>query len=149
PKQGRLRYREDHFVSETGEVTNVRSRLTLIGQTRERKFTEEVILSRSRYIAPATQSLRFYQEYFKPAQTLEIEKDRVRFLVNFKDEEFFINIDTFMKPQLGNFLEIKSRTWSRQDAEKKSEFTIELLQNLGTQISDAILDDYVEILKNK
>ena len=149
PKQGRLRYREDHFVSETGEVTNVRSRLTLIGQTRERKFTEEVMLSRSRYIAPATQSLRFYQEYFKPAQTLEIEKDRVRFLVNFKDEEFFINIDTFMKPQLGNFLEIKSRTWSRQDAEKKSEFTIEILQNLGTQISDAILDDYVEILKNK
>ena len=62
----RVRYREDHFVEENGEVSRVRSRLTLIGPTRERHYPSDVMLSRSRYFAPANQSLRFYREYFKP-----------------------------------------------------------------------------------
>src|ERR1700752_3997198 len=57
PLQGRLRYREDDFIDDVkGIVTNVRARLTLIGQKREGKFEHEVLLSRSRFIAPATQS---------------------------------------------------------------------------------------------
>ena len=78
-----------------------------------------VLLSRSRYIANATQSLRFYREYFKPKFEHEIEKDRLRYLIKYQGTEFFINIDTIVKPGLGKFLEIKSRTWSRKDAEQK------------------------------
>ena len=116
-EQGRIRYREDHFINEKDEITNVRSRLTLIGPTRERNYPQRVLLSRSRYLAPATQSLRFYREYFKPSHEVEVEKDRLRFLVRFQEIEFFINIDSVSKPELGHFLEIKSRTWSQKDAE--------------------------------
>ncbi len=52
--QGRLRYREDDFIDEKGKVVNVRARLTLIGQTLEDDFEEDVLLSRSRYLAPAS-----------------------------------------------------------------------------------------------
>jgi 5-methylthioadenosine/S-adenosylhomocysteine deaminase len=110
PKQGRLRFREDHFLDQTGEVTQVRERLTHLGVAREHHFPEGALLSRSRYFAPATQSLRFYREYFKPTRELEIEKDRLRYLVQYENTEFFINIDTITKPQLGKYMEIKSRT---------------------------------------
>ncbi len=50
--QGRLRYREDEFINESGEITNVRGRLTLVGVTREDAFDNDVMLSRSRYYAP-------------------------------------------------------------------------------------------------
>ncbi len=119
-ENNRLRYREDDFINVNGDVDSVRYRLTLIGPSREQQSVSNILLSRSRYFAPAGQSLRFYREYFKPASEFEIEKDRLRFLVKFQDTEFFINIDTMIKPDLGTFLEIKSRTWSRQDAELKS-----------------------------
>ncbi len=64
--QGRLRYREDDFLDPNGTVTNTRARLTLLGQKREDKFEHDVLLSRSRFFAPAAQGLRFYREYFKP-----------------------------------------------------------------------------------
>lgn len=92
--QGRLRYREDHFISDENKVVNVRSRLTLIGENREKHFPQEVMLSRSRFFAPATQSMRFYKEYFRPTNTVEIEKYRKRFLVSYKETEFFINVIT-------------------------------------------------------
>lgn len=145
--QGRLRYREDHFISEKNEVYNVRSRLTLIGEGQENLFPQEVMLSRSRFIAPATQSLRFYKEYFNPATTVEVEKDRKRYLVTFKDTEFFINVDTFVIPQLGSFLEIKSRTWSRLDAENKSRLVVELVEFLGLQNKTTISKDYIELVE--
>lgn len=143
--QGILRYREDHFLNEKGEVTNVRSRLTLIGNVVEHRFPQEVLLSRSRYLAPAKQSLRFYREYFKPEKELEIEKDRLRYLVNFDGEEFFVNIDQTQKPDLGNYLEIKSRTWSRQDAEEKSNLTVRLIEFLGANPKETISKDYFEL----
>ncbi|MFT3893838.1 MAG: amidohydrolase [Anaerolineales bacterium] len=77
PSQGRLRYREDDFVDNKGNVSNVRARLTLLGQESESKFENEVLLSRSRFLAPATNSLRFYREYFKPKSEVAIEKDRL------------------------------------------------------------------------
>ena len=67
----------------------------------ERKFPHEVILSRSRYLAPATQSLRFYREYFKPVGLSEIEKDRYRYLIEYKDTEFFVNLDEVTNPETG------------------------------------------------
>jgi 5-methylthioadenosine/S-adenosylhomocysteine deaminase len=144
-EQGRLRYREDDFIDDKGEVENVRSRLTLIGPAREGRFPQEVLLSRSRYYAPAVHSRRFYREYFKPTREIDIEKDRRRFLVNYKDTEFFINIDTLIQPAIGNFLEIKSRTWSRRDAERKSRIVSELITLLGASLAGAMREDYIEV----
>ncbi len=145
-EQGRLRFREDHFVNDEGNVTNVRERLTHIGKAREHHFPEGVLLSRSRYLAPATQSLRFYREYFKPDHTVEIEKDRLRFLVVYHDTEFFINIDTINKPELGKYLEVKSRTWSRKDADRKSKLVTDLIDTLGASSKEIISQDYIEML---
>ncbi len=145
--QGLIRYREDEFINDEGKVDQVRSRLTLIGPTREDEFPQEVLLSRSRYLAPATQSPRFYREYFKPHLEKEIEKDRVRFLVHYKDEDFFINVDKITKPDLGSFLEIKSRTWSRQDAEKKSQLITELIETLGADLAETISEDYIDLVR--
>jgi 5-methylthioadenosine/S-adenosylhomocysteine deaminase len=146
PAQGRLRYREDDFIDDArGTVSTVRARLTLIGQKREGKF-EDVLLSRSRYIAPAAQSLRFYREYFRPRSEIIIQKDRLRWLINYKGEEFFVNLDEMKEPQLGYFLEIKSRTWSRKDAEEKAQLTHELLALLGASGGEPVTEDYIDIV---
>ncbi len=146
PEESRLRYREDHFITPTGEVSRVRTRLTLLGPTREYSFPQKVLLSRSRYLATATQSLRFYREYFKPLSETEIEKERLRYLVRYQETEFFINLDHVQKPELGNFLEIKSRTWSRKDAELKSRLVVEILEKLGASPQQTISQDYIELV---
>ena len=146
PNQGLLRYREDEFINEKNEVVNVRSRLTLIGPAFEHRFPKEVLLSRSRYLAPATHSMRFYQEYFRPKQAFDIQKDRLRYMVNYKGTEFYINIDKVNKPDLGFYLEIKSRTWSRRDAEEKSSLAIELISLLEALPTETISQDYFEMV---
>jgi 5-methylthioadenosine/S-adenosylhomocysteine deaminase len=145
--QGILRYREDEFLGTENKIEQVRSRLTLIGQTIEDRFPQEVLLSRSRYMASATQSPRFYREYFKPLLEKEIEKDRIRFLVKYEGFEFFINIDEITKPHIGYFLEVKSRTWSRQDAELKSTLVTKLIKFLGGDLHETTSDDYIEMVK--
>jgi len=149
PEESLLRFREDHFVGPDGNITRVRTRLTLIGPTREYHFPQKVLLSRSRFLATATQSARFYREYFKPSKETEIEKDRLRFLVQYKDTEFFINIDNLKKPPIGSFLEIKSRTWSRKDAENKSRLVVELLTQLGASPEETISQDYYNLIEGK
>jgi 5-methylthioadenosine/S-adenosylhomocysteine deaminase len=147
PAQGRLRYREDDFIDDAkGAVTNVRARLTLLGQKREGKFEDQVLLSRSRYIAPASQSLRFYREYFKPKSEVAIEKDRLRWLISYKDTEFFVNLDQMKAPPLGYYLEIKSRTWSRRDAERKAQLASELLSVLDASSGEKVTEDYIDIV---
>jgi 5-methylthioadenosine/S-adenosylhomocysteine deaminase len=106
------------------------------------------MLSRSRFIAPADQSLRFYREYFKPVSETEVEKDRLRYLVEYKGEEFFINVDEIKKPALGFFLEVKARTWSEKDAEEKSLLIADLIQLLGAAEGKKIVKDYIEIVEN-
>lgn len=147
PAQGYLRYREDDFIDENNEVYNVRGRLTLIG-TPEYNYPQAVLLSRSRFFAPAVHSLRFYREYFKPASEREVEKDRLRFLVRYKETEFFINIDTITKPELGKFLEVKSRTWSRQDANRKAALANDLIAFLGASTQGTTSNDYIEMVKS-
>jgi 5-methylthioadenosine/S-adenosylhomocysteine deaminase len=147
PEQGYLRYREDHFIDENSEISNVRSRLTLIGEP-EFNYPQQVLLSRSRYFAPAVHSLRFYREYFKPDGEIEVEKDRLRFLVRYKNTEFFINIDEIQKPGLGRFLEIKSRTWSRKDANLKAALATELMRLLGASPAETTSNDYIEMVKS-
>jgi 5-methylthioadenosine/S-adenosylhomocysteine deaminase len=144
--QGRLRYREDDFMDNAkGGPTKTRSRLTLIGRKREGKFEHEVLLSRSRFLAPATNSLRFYREYFKPKTEVTIEKDRLRWFIKYKDTEFYVNLDNVNTPALGYFLEIKSRTWSRKDADNKSHMLSELLSLLGAGGSETVTEDYIDI----
>ncbi len=149
PLQGRLRYREDDFLDETGNVTMTRPRLTHLGQQREDAFAHNILLSRSRFLAAATQSLRFYREYFRPKAEGTVEKDRERWLVRFKDTEFFVNVDRMIEPSLGLFVEIKSRTWSRKDAEHKAILTNELLAVLGIANSETVTEDYFEVAKAK
>jgi 5-methylthioadenosine/S-adenosylhomocysteine deaminase len=147
PAQGRLRFREDDFIDDIkGGVTNVRARLTLIGQKREGSFEDQVLLSRSRYIAPASQSLRFYREYFKPKSEIAIEKDRRRWLITYKNTEFFVNLDEMSEPKLGYYLEIKTRTWSRRDAEHKAQLASELLSVLGASSGEKVTEDYIDIV---
>jgi 5-methylthioadenosine/S-adenosylhomocysteine deaminase len=145
-EQGILRYREDEFIDDE-HTSQVRYRLTLIGQAREHQFPSDVILSRSRYLAPATHSLRFYREYFKPAEEASIEKDRQRWRVLFRGTEFFINLDRVDHPELGYFLEVKSRTWSRKDAEHKADAAVQLIQFLvaSTQITHS--KDYLDLIQ--
>ncbi|MBI5935884.1 MAG: amidohydrolase family protein [Chloroflexi bacterium] len=145
PAQGRIRYREDEFLDEKGAVTTTRPRLTLVGQKREGSFENEVLLSRSRFLAPATQTLRFYREYFKPTREVALTKDRYRWLIKYKETEFFVNLDDVQTPPLGHFLEIKSRTWSRGDAERKAELVNELLSLLGAAGQPTVMQDYIEL----
>ena len=149
PKEGWLRYREDEFIDAKGEVENVRYRLTLIGPQREKHFPQDVLLSRSRFIAPAPHSLRFYREYFKPTDETFIEKDRKRWKVSFRNIEFFINVDRLDDPDLGTFLEVKSRTWSLEDAEKKAQVAEDLLKLLGVQPKESETLDYVQIIETQ
>jgi 5-methylthioadenosine/S-adenosylhomocysteine deaminase len=149
PAQGRLRFREDDLINSKGEVASVRSRLTLIGQKREGQIGQDVLLSRSRFLAPAAYTLRFYREYFTPGTEVSIKKDRQRWHIRYKDTEFFINLDHVEQPEMGHFLEIKSRTWSRRDAQLKAELLNELLQLLGASGAEAVRQDYIELVQEK
>ena len=149
PEQGLVRHREDEFINPKGEVEYIRARLTHVGPTREEEFPSKVLLSRSRFLAPAGQSLRFLREYFKPDSERYIEKDRQRWAVRYKGEEFYVNIDQVEKPAIGHFLEVKSRTWSRTDAEEKAKLVAELITVLGADPEETVTQDYAEIIAEK
>jgi 5-methylthioadenosine/S-adenosylhomocysteine deaminase len=143
--QGRLRYREDEFLDEKGAVTGARARLTLTGATREDQFGS-VLLSRSRYLAPALHSARFYREYFRPTVEHVVEKTRDRWLIAYRGVEFYVHLDQLIKPARdGCFLEVKSRTWSRRDAQDKAVIIAELLSMLGATADAGISDGYVDL----
>ena len=146
PDADRLRYREDEFINDDGEVTQVRARLTLTGAGGREEFPNAVMLSRSRWLAAADRSLRFYQEYFAPARELRVHKDRQRWHVLYKATDFAINLDQVLEPKLpGYFLEIKARTWSRSDAERKAGLIAELLTQCGLEVDWAERREYTDI----
>jgi 5-methylthioadenosine/S-adenosylhomocysteine deaminase len=146
PDQGWLRYREDEFLDPAGNVTGARARLTLTGRTREEAFGA-VLLSRSRYYAPASHSARFYREYFRPTGEHVIEKDRRRWLLVYRGVEFYVHLDRLMSPPSdGYFVEVKSRTWSRRDAEDKAAVIDELLALFGAIPDDTLSDGYVGLV---
>jgi 5-methylthioadenosine/S-adenosylhomocysteine deaminase len=145
PDQGRLRYRDDDFLDEKGEVTGERSRLTLTGRTTEERFGN-VLLFRSRYLAPAAHSARFYREYFRPLTEHVVTKERERWLVAYRGVEFYVHLDRLLNPKAeGFYLELKSRTWSQRDARDKAAIITELLALFGASPDDAISDGYVEL----
>jgi 5-methylthioadenosine/S-adenosylhomocysteine deaminase len=142
----RLRYREDERVDEKGNVVGSRYRLTLVSGQSEREYPHSILLSRVRFMSPADRSLRFYREYFRPAREVQVEKDRLRWEVFYDDEELFINIDRMVKPAHdGYFLEIKSRTWSKRDAERKAAVIGKLLARFGVSDDAVMRQEYVQI----
>ena len=144
-ESSRLRYREDEILSEDGSVEDIVYRLTLIGETKDREFARSVLLSRSRFDAPATHSRRFYHEYFQPEEEVKVHKDRRRYHIRYGGTDFAINLDRVTTPRLpGVFLEIKSRTWSAQDAERKAELMGKLLDlfDVGREV---VKPEYVEL----
>ena len=149
PGEGWLRYREDEIFDTAGALVAARSRLTLTGRTREEAFGN-VMLSRSRYYAPATHSVRFYREYFRPASERVVEKDRRRWLVVFRGVEFYVHLDRLTNPPAdGFFVEVKSRTWSRRDARDKAAVIAEFLALLGARPDDTISDGYVDLIASR
>ena len=146
PYHSRLRYREDELFGDDDQVQDVVYRLTLISETKEREYDRLVLLSRSRFDSLATRSLRFYREYFKPVSEVEVHKERRRYRIRYGGTDFAINLDRMMKPELpGVFLEIQSRTWSKQDAERKAELIVELLELLQVEEQELVRQEYVDL----
>jgi 5-methylthioadenosine/S-adenosylhomocysteine deaminase len=144
--RNRLRHREDEVLEEHGAVRDVVYRLTLTTETKEREFENSVLLSRSRFDAPATRSVRFYREYFKPADEVMVHKERRRCHLRYGGTDFAVNLDRLLQPELpGVFLEIKSRTWSRQDAERKADLITELLDLFGVQAQELVKQEYLDL----
>jgi 5-methylthioadenosine/S-adenosylhomocysteine deaminase len=144
----RVRYREDDVIDAVGQVGTVRQRLTYIAQEKESLFDDAVVLSRSRFFAPASHPLRFYREYFGAPYETFLQKERRRWHVNYKGTLFYVNLDKLVEPELpGWFVEIKSRTWSRGDAEQKAHWITEMLAIIGVTQEDIVRGDYLDIAR--
>ncbi len=143
----RLRFREDEVKNERGELKETFYTMTLMGPTREKEFENSILLSRARYTASASHSLRFYREYFKPVAEREVAKNRQRYHILYKDTELAINLDRLAGPQAGKiYLEIKSRTWSARDAMHKAGLIGELLTRLEVKSEDQFRAEYVDMV---
>lgn len=146
-EKSRLRYREDVSVGDNNQLGASRYRLTLVGGQTEREFPHSILLSRVRFMAPADRSLRFYREYFKPARETQVEKDRLRWEIIFDDDELFINLDRVLSPARdGYFVELKSRTWSVRDAERKAAVIGKLLARFNIGDDLLLRQEYVDIV---
>ncbi len=54
-----------------------------------------------------------------------------------------------LEPAIGHFIEIKSRTWSRRDAEHKAGLANELLADAGSFECRDNDKDYIEVMKSE
>lgn len=141
---GRIRFREDVRHTDAG-INPPYYTLTLTEKAARVEHSAAIQISRARYTAQANHSKRFYREYFQPQQVITITKERQRSHISYNDTEFAINIDTLTNaPNPGPFLEIKSRTWSRRDAEHKAALIGEILAHLGIDEHRLIKQEYVE-----
>lgn len=142
----RIRIREDHRT-DPGARPQPKYTLTLMAEARRFDHPKAMMLSRARYTAPADHTVRFYREYFQPDRIEELEKQRRRWRILYRDHDFAINLDTLIgQADRGPFLEIKSRTWSRRDAERRAELISELLELIGISDDDLVLQEYVELV---
>jgi len=143
--QGYIRYREDNVFREGEELPESIYTLTLTGPGIEREFENSVLLSRSRFTSKADRTLRFYREYFQPDRIKEVHKHRKRWHIRYKGVHFAVNLDRLTKPHFDEpFLEIKSRTWSKRDAEQKALLIGELLDIFRVDRGSLLMQDYVE-----
>ncbi|MCD4738586.1 MAG: amidohydrolase, partial [Anaerolineae bacterium] len=137
------------LAAKTGKMSDIIYRLTLTTQAKEREYQNSVLLSRSRFDAPANRSLRFYQEYFQPDAVIKVQKERERYHLRYRGTEFAVNLDHIITEgaEKDIFFEIKSRTWSRQDAEHKAMLIGELLELLAIPTDTVIKEGYSELLR--
>lgn len=144
-ERGRIRIREDHRI-DPGARLKPKYTITLIAEGRRGEYPEAILLSRARYTAPADYTLRFYREYFQPDAVVELQKGRRRWRIVYQGEDFAVNLDTLEGRRApGPYLEIKSRTWSRKDADDKARLIGELLAICDIAESDLVKQEYVEI----
>jgi 5-methylthioadenosine/S-adenosylhomocysteine deaminase len=143
PEESIVRYREDYLMDRGLEVRPIYN-LTLRGPAKEREFADSVLLSRSRFTADADRSLRFYREYFQPLEEKRVDKIRRRWRIKYKGVDFAANLDRLIRPSPGDvYLELKARTWSKQDALQKAEMISELLDVLAVDKGGLVQDEYV------
>ena len=118
-----------------------------MGPASEKEFKNSILLTRARYTASASHSLRFYQEYFNPTHVQEVVKHRRRCHIVYKDTDFAINLDQIGSSQAekSSYLEIKSRTWSAKDAVQKAELIGELLEIFGFTQENLFKVEYVDL----
>ena len=55
-------------------------------------------------------------------------------------------LDRVDQPEMGYFLEVKSRTWSRRDAEYKADVATTLAEFLANASVERVTKDYVELV---
>jgi 5-methylthioadenosine/S-adenosylhomocysteine deaminase len=145
PQQGAIRYREDYLLDRGLEVKPIYS-LTFRGPLVEREYSDSIVLSRSRFTANADRSLRFYREYFQPQAEKRVDKIRRRWHVKYKGVEFAVNLDRLTQPPSDEvYVEIKARTWSKQDAVQKAEMISEILDLLAVDKAGLVRDEYVTL----
>ena len=144
-ERGRIRIREDHRT-DPGARAEPKYTITLMAPALRGEYQSAILFGRARYTARADRTLRFYREYFQPDRIVEIEKRRRRWRIQYRDADFAVNLDTLIgHARPGPYLEIKSRTWSRKDAEHKVELIGELLRRFGVPEDALIRQEYVEL----
>jgi 5-methylthioadenosine/S-adenosylhomocysteine deaminase len=144
-EMGRLRHREDEVLNDEGKVREVFYTMSMMGPAREREYDNSIVLTRSRYAAPADRSLRFYREYFQSDEERQVIKRRRRYHIIYKETDFAINLDQVQTSEEGRYyLEIKSRTWSARDAEHKAELIGELLDLFDVETENLLKLEYVD-----
>ncbi len=145
PTQGRIRYREDNVIVEGSQVAPIYN-LVYTGPVVEQEYENSVVLTRARYASRADRSPRFYAEYFQPQSLHEVIKHRHRYHIRYKGTLFFINLDEIIRPpQECFFVEIKSRTWSSQDAMRKAILIGELLELFEITPENVVRQDYTDL----
>lgn len=141
----RIRIREDHRI-DPGARPQPKYAMTLISEGRRGEYPLAIVLSRARYTAPADHTVRFYREYFQPDEVIERQKRRRRWRILYKEHDFAINFDTLIgQSDPGPYLEIKSRTWSRRDADERAMLIGELLAVADVAESALVKQEYVEM----
>jgi len=143
--KGRIRIREDHRL-DPGARLEPKYTITLTAPAERGEYPAAVLIGRARYTAPADRTLRFYREYFQPDHVVEIEKWRRRWRIVYNGEDLAVNVDTLAgHPQPGPYVEIKSRTWSRKDAEHKAALIDGLLRLFGVNEGALVKQEYVDL----
>ncbi len=143
--KGRIRLREDHRT-DPGARPQPKYTITLMEAGRRGEYASAILLSRARYTALADRTLRFYREYFQPDRVTDIEKQRRRWRVRYAGEDMAVNIDTLVgHAQPGPYLEIKSRSWSRRDADAKAELIGKMLATFGVSDDELVKQEYVTL----
>ncbi len=143
--RGRVRYREDHRNDRGARHDPKYTLMLTVPTAQQDQYPHAIGLSRARYTAPADRSLRFYREYFAPEHITEIEKQRRRWRITYKGEQFAVNLDRLVgQADPGPFLEIKARTWSQRDAAQKAALIGELLALCGVHDDQLLRQEYVE-----